>query len=381
MVDEITFALLRLLISDVEITNEGKQWCSINVRMIKCCETICPNDVECEHMQLIGGDMGEIAPTISRNVTLVWPTLYLHDRVGECVIAIGYNTKNNQTGEIHRRIKFDSSVSSSANSFIRGGYYGTANPRKCSTVDLDTLDDCRPVNCHVKYNGKRNFFNRRQQRCQPVPICIADATKDLPDVAYVPASNTCRDLENAVDEEEVRTLSQGVAEAAWRSEPLPYLSNVYCHHGSKDNATGFCVCHEGWTSQPVDNLEPSTERIHLCNVQMLPWPRLRHNRLKTILTIIAGLLGVLVVLVCCGIVYVIRGGRVPSSACSPDSANCTGRRDREGEIVDEINSCAPNYAGSNAGTCCGSDARTYKRFGLKTMSDISCSPTCRTNRY
>ncbi|XP_048513917.1 uncharacterized protein LOC105691068 isoform X2 [Athalia rosae] len=259
---------------DVEITNEGKQWCSINVRMIKCCETICPNDVECEHMQLIGGDMGEIAPTISRNVTLVWPTL-----------------------------------------------------------------------------------------------------------AYVPASNTCRDLENAVDEEEVRTLSQGVAEAAWRSEPLPYLSNVYCHHGSKDNATGFCVCHEGWTSQPVDNLEPSTERIHLCNVQMLPWPRLRHNRLKTILTIIAGLLGVLVVLVCCGIVYVIRGGRVPSSACSPDSANCTGRRDREGEIVDEINSCAPNYAGSNAGTCCGSDARTYKRFGLKTMSDISCSPTCRTNRY
>lgn len=62
------------------------------------------------------------------------------------------------------------------------GYYSTEDVRKCSTVDLDTLDDCRPVNCHIKYNGKRNFFNRRMQRCQAVPICIADTSKELPDV-------------------------------------------------------------------------------------------------------------------------------------------------------------------------------------------------------
>ncbi|XP_046485520.1 uncharacterized protein [Neodiprion pinetum] len=301
--------------------------------------------------------MGVLIPNASRNVTLVWPTLYLHDRVGECMIAIGYTTKDNQTGEIRQKVKFDTGVSPRSNVRpVLQGYYDRGEARKCPTVDLDTLDDCRPVNCHIKYHGKRNFFNRRHRRCQPVPVCIADTNKELPDVAYVPASNTCRDLENAVNEVEVRALSRGTAETAWRSEPRPYLSNIYCHHGKTDNSTGFCICHEGWTSKSVDNLEPSTELIHLCNVQMLPWPRLRANRLKIILTVIAALLGILVVLFCCATAYVMR-----RQSSSGENFDCGNRP--------VTTSCAPSSTRSE-GSCFYD--RPYKRLGRKTCSDTSC---------
>ena len=62
------------------------------------------------------------------------------------------------------------------------GYYELVIVERCRSVDLDPLDHCRAVNCPVKYNGRRNFFNRKLQRCQPVPICIANTAKELPDV-------------------------------------------------------------------------------------------------------------------------------------------------------------------------------------------------------
>ncbi|XP_023290699.1 uncharacterized protein LOC105698350 [Orussus abietinus] len=290
----------------VEVKNEGKQPMALSVRMIRCCETICTEDIDCEHIQLIGGDMGVLNPRAVRNLTLIWPTLYLHDRTGECDVGISYTCKNNHTGELHQKVHFDTSVSKRHVPAVLEGYYSPHSVKTCSTVDLDSLDSCRPVNCHIKYNGKRNFFNRKSMRCQPVPICIADSSKELPDVAYVPASNTCRDLENAVDEVEVRALSRGNAEPAWSSETAPHIANMHCHHGYADNVTGFCLCDEGWTSLPLGNIEPSTEFINMCNIQTIRFPRLRQQPIRLLLVIIAGLMGLLVVLFCCAMALVMH---------------------------------------------------------------------------
>lgn len=68
-------------ISDVEIENEGKQWCAINTRIIKCCENICPGDVECEvYVLFIGvaylgtgnyGDKNEISYELVSTLLLI----------------------------------------------------------------------------------------------------------------------------------------------------------------------------------------------------------------------------------------------------------------------------------------------------------------------
>ena len=61
-------------------------------------------------------------------------------------------------------------------------YYRLSDAQSCSTMDLDPLDSCNPVNCDMKYSGTRSYFNSRLKICERVPICGADETKGLPNV-------------------------------------------------------------------------------------------------------------------------------------------------------------------------------------------------------
>ncbi|KAL1436632.1 hypothetical protein MTO96_049530 [Rhipicephalus appendiculatus] len=49
---------------------------------------VAPGDVDCDSMLLIGGDMGDIYPGDSQNLTAYYPNLYLVDRVGYCELEI-----------------------------------------------------------------------------------------------------------------------------------------------------------------------------------------------------------------------------------------------------------------------------------------------------
>ena len=76
-------------------------------------------------------------------------------------------------------------------------------------------------------------------------------------------------------------------------EPIIFrnpLQNMHCHHGYNDNATGFCICHDGWTSRSIENLEPSTEYIHMCNVQTSRFPTLRDDPLEMVLFVVSFLI-------------------------------------------------------------------------------------------
>ncbi|PSN49167.1 hypothetical protein C0J52_10147 [Blattella germanica] len=122
----------------------------------------------------------------------------------------------------------------------------------------------------MKYSGSRNYFNTKLKRCQKVPVCITDETKELPDVAYNPNSNTCKDLETDITEADLEILNGGKCEHSLDTEPIPHVTNIRCHHGRVDNMTGFCICDKGWTSIP-DQFSPSTSLYHMCTVQIRHW--------------------------------------------------------------------------------------------------------------
>ncbi|XP_015122731.1 uncharacterized protein LOC107045110 [Diachasma alloeum] len=280
----------------VELVNEGKQEIAVSSRMIGCCEIVTIEDIECEHIQLIG-EVVTVESQGIKNVTLIWPTLYLHDRRGECAVSISVES-GHDVEETRRKIRFNTMVTGS-NPNVLEEYYDAVDVRQCSSPDQDTLDACHPVNCQIKYNGQRNYFDRQLQRCQSVPVCLADPNKELPDVVYDAINNTCRNMENLVTQEEIQSLSGGAAEVAWRSESKPKIRNILCHHGHNDKQTGLCICDEGWTSQPLGNLEPINEYIHMCNVFVLPFPGLGNSPIHILLIVIAAVLIVLIVVFYC----------------------------------------------------------------------------------
>ncbi|KAB0793151.1 hypothetical protein PPYR_12771 [Photinus pyralis] len=238
----------------------------IYAKMVKCCEVFAPNDMDCRTMQLIGGDMGWLAPHSAKNISLISPTLYLHNRFGHCLVSITYNSS-----ETSVNIQFNTLITQFTAELL--DYCGDKNTTQCDTVDLDPLSECEPVNCQMKYLGARNYFNCKWRRCQKVPLCVADPDKSLPDVSYVPLNNQCRDLED-INLKDLQELQQDL----WRGEVGPRVSvtrpqpNIRCNHGKMNEDSGFCTCDDGWTTTAVDGnqYEPTLAIYHMCNTEIIP---------------------------------------------------------------------------------------------------------------
>ncbi|KAK5642094.1 hypothetical protein RI129_008261 [Pyrocoelia pectoralis] len=240
----------------VTVENVCENKYHIFVQMIKCCELFGPNDMDCHTMQLIGGDMGWLNSHSVKNISLIYPTLYLHNRFGHCLVSIIYNSS-----EASVNIQFNTLITQLTPELR--DYCGEGNVTVCDTVDLDPLRQCEPINCQMKYLGARNYFNFKWRRCQKVPLCITDRDKSLPDVSYVPFSNQCKDLEQ-VNLKELQDLQQD----NWKSE----VPNIRCHHGKLDMDRGFCNCDKGWTTVITDgnHYEPTLSIYHMCNTQIPP---------------------------------------------------------------------------------------------------------------
>nr|CAD7416749.1 unnamed protein product [Timema poppensis] len=62
------------------------------------------------------------------------------------------------------------------------------------------------------------------------------------------------------------------------------LQTLSCHHGNKEDLTGFCVCEQGWTSAPFDrgHFHLRGVHYHMCNIELQPLEQLgstlRQNR-------------------------------------------------------------------------------------------------------
>lgn len=71
---------------------------------------------------------------------------------------------------------------------------------KCPTEDLDPFNGCSPVNCELKYFGKRNFFNL--SNCVPAAICDDDSAYDF-------KTNTCERLREILSENDIKEMNAG----------------------------------------------------------------------------------------------------------------------------------------------------------------------------
>ncbi|XP_023221294.1 uncharacterized protein LOC111623046 [Centruroides sculpturatus] len=247
----------------ITVKNKARHPVKVTVESEGCCLKL-EDEVDCESMELIGGEIKELYPMNIENLTLIYPNLYFHDRNGKCRILVSA-----EDVKIHTIIEFNTMLRKNIPipCFLED-YLTDKEIKQCSSIDEDALDDCKPVSCFIKYNGKRNFFNHTSRRCEKVFECnLENNDKDLPTVVYVPVSNRCRKLGTPLSKEDLNQFKTGHS-----SEPLygvhGYPLNVQCHNGDPTYTDGWCKCHSGWSSAPFDyaTFNPDIMVYHMCTI-------------------------------------------------------------------------------------------------------------------
>lgn len=255
----------------VDVENQASEELSLSTKMLFCCELITEDDNDCNHMHLVGGQMGSLAPGQSRRITLIYVTLYPYNRKGRCMVAIYYKGAKNKMGLVKTEILFDTLVTTDVVPEALREYYDPATITLCDSPDQDPLHNCKAVNCHWKYGGSRSFYNTAHKRCEKVPLCETNLDAELPDIVYVPNINQCKDLSMPITEEDVKQLTRSASESTRFTAPeIPMITNIDCHHGQLNPITGFCDCEPGWTSAyPAgEDYIPSTVPYHMCTMRV-----------------------------------------------------------------------------------------------------------------
>ncbi|CAD7093440.1 unnamed protein product [Hermetia illucens] len=186
--------------------NKKKESLDFRIQCEKCCIKVPDNSTSCDVAQLVGGNFGSVMPGSTKVVSLVWPTVTLHNRVGSCDIFI---TSQNKTGgriKISHTIHFDTTINKQMVTEHVKAYINSVNYTQCSGPDLDPLRNCTPADCEEKYFGQRNFFNTKTNFCEPVPDCSA---VDTGDAIYDYTVNECVDVKRIVCQEHIDKMQKG----------------------------------------------------------------------------------------------------------------------------------------------------------------------------
>ncbi|KAK6635159.1 hypothetical protein RUM44_000408 [Polyplax serrata] len=260
----------------VTIHHHGERARSVVATMVECCEKINDEETDCDIIQIHGEHLGVVQPGSTLNVTFLYPNVYGYNRRASCTVGIwnrGEESGSDDTNVIRHKIEFETMIRNSPEETPPHlqGLYNPDKIVKCETIDLDPFDGCNPVDCRLKYSGRRSYFNRKRNRCQRIPKCTGDPNKELPDVVYVPMSNTCRNLDKAVKRKDIVSLINEKYEI--ESNDLETSGvNIQCHHGEIDVRTRLCVCDKGWTSVPFDPEEYNQGNAiyHMCDKKCHP---------------------------------------------------------------------------------------------------------------
>lgn len=183
--------------------------------------------------RIFGGDFGSVEPGKSETVSLVWPTVvgpmiidsyrftlaYWHIGIWNCTFHICLQSLYNRVGSCPILISATSAHATDAVATARqvlhfDTRFETLDPhgnklrrrkdyKDCRNWDKDYLRNCTPLNCEERYFGKRSFFNRETEQCEPVTDCSA------PGEYYDIFSNKRVDPGNFVSEEELDLIKQG----------------------------------------------------------------------------------------------------------------------------------------------------------------------------
>ncbi|KAG5899482.1 hypothetical protein JTB14_015193 [Gonioctena quinquepunctata] len=242
------------LIFYLTVENASDKDLEISVYMKECCELSKDNQNDCR-MFLIGGHMGMLYKRYTKNVTLIYPNLYLFHRQGSCTIAIKY--KNDKFEKVMTKlVEFKTNITME-----------DRNP--CPTLDTDPTQDCKPQDCVIKYSGEKSFFNPSTKECEDVPLCLNNLQKSTPETAYSWTNNVCMNLNDSVTNTDLEKLENNQIDTTSDSDgvAMPYID---CHRGDIDS-NGDCICQSDWKTNLDDDdddvYEPSLLRYHMCNVE------------------------------------------------------------------------------------------------------------------
>ncbi|EDW13871.2 uncharacterized protein LOC6572269 [Drosophila mojavensis] len=192
------------LIFDLTISNRKKnksELLDLTVNSNGDCTLNLTNGQTLQASTIFGGDFGSIEPGNSITVSLVWPTVSLYNRVGSCPIVITTANHQNEVFKTNQTLYFDTRFET-----LDPGNH-TLRRRKdfidCKNWDKNYLRNCTPLNCEERYFGKRSFYNRTTELCEPVPPCFGEGK------IYDFYANECMDMNNFITDEEIEQLKQG----------------------------------------------------------------------------------------------------------------------------------------------------------------------------
>lgn len=159
-------------------------------------------------------------------MTLVWPSLFLYNRVGNCTIkVISFRATGGNVDHV-RTMNFNTTINTRAFpdyllckyswKFLRNfsqfhltnfsDYFNDMKREngytKCASEDLDPFNNCKPVNCEEKYFGKRNFF--QSPNCVPATIC-----SENDDSIYDYTTNECRSFGKVLSDDDLSQIKNG----------------------------------------------------------------------------------------------------------------------------------------------------------------------------
>lgn len=192
-----------------DIENEDKlNACKVRSIPKMCC--LSDNaDIDCDIVKVYGDYHDVLKPKYRDTIMYIYATLAQHDQVGYCNFILDQSCGRKKTKREAVKIAFDTRLKNKSQYLLKG-YVTGQKISTCETLDQDSLNRCSPVNCDVKYSGSRPFYDTELDKCVKPVECITDPKQDLPDVVYMPKSNTCRDLNHPLTVADIYAISTGL---------------------------------------------------------------------------------------------------------------------------------------------------------------------------
>lgn len=181
--------------------------CKVYSKIKKCCLV----DAEvCDLVNVYSPQVKTVKARGSKRLIFIFPSIYQHDLIGYCDIALIYRCTR-KAGILNVHLPFDTKidVKSRSNSVFKD-YTNVDKTSVCQTLDQDSLNKCSPIDCDVKYNGKKPFYDKSLSKCIETPICIASLNDDLPNMAYDSQLNICKDLDVQLSVQDIYTITTGL---------------------------------------------------------------------------------------------------------------------------------------------------------------------------
>ncbi|CAG9794397.1 unnamed protein product [Diatraea saccharalis] len=144
----------------------------------QCCLSIDSKDV-CNVMSIEGS---------TKTLKLVAPLIEPFERRGYCIVYLDSKPTTRQRKSMRDEVKisFDTRLKNSQQPRAL-----MENESICTEIDQDPLNDCKPVDCEIYYNGKKPFFDSKTKRCIATPLCISDTDDEVPRTVYDQNKNKC----------------------------------------------------------------------------------------------------------------------------------------------------------------------------------------------